>query len=189
MRPSSKAKLLEAAVEVVSRDGIAGMTLEAVAKQAGLTKAGVLYHFASKDALLQGVQRRVVDRMEQKLRDALGQPLEASTPQQRARAYAAVITSVPVRSAELAFVLQSIAYPGLIAQWDELMSEWAPHPSSPSSSAIDMFLARIAADGLWLFDSTSSVSLSAPVHAEVARRIKLLIAGGEDEGETGKVPQ
>ena len=34
------------------RDGVSAMTLEAVAREAGLSKGGLLYHFASKDELI-----------------------------------------------------------------------------------------------------------------------------------------
>ncbi|MDO8275460.1 MAG: TetR/AcrR family transcriptional regulator, partial [Serpentinimonas sp.] len=40
--------LLEATNTVILRDGIAHLTLEAVAKEAGVSKGGLLYHFPSK---------------------------------------------------------------------------------------------------------------------------------------------
>ncbi len=54
-RPSCKASILEAAERVVVRDGAAHLTLDAVAEEAGLSKGGVLYHFPSKSALLEGM--------------------------------------------------------------------------------------------------------------------------------------
>lgn len=177
MRPSSKAKLLDAAVRVAARDGIAGMTLEAVAAEAGLTKAGLLYHFPSKDAMLRAVQQHLVGEMEKQLLAALGRPREEATPERRVRAYVDVITSMSLRKAELAFVLESIAHPDLISEWDRLMSEWAPQPASTDEAMLDLFLARLAADGLWLFDSTCTTQLSTAVHQAVSRRIEALVAG------------
>jgi AcrR family transcriptional regulator len=51
-RERSRDEIVEAAQRVLVREGIAGTTLEAVAKEVGLTKAAIYYYFSSKDALL-----------------------------------------------------------------------------------------------------------------------------------------
>ncbi len=54
-RPETEAKrraILEAAVEVFGQKGSAKGTLEEVAEKAGMTRAGVLHHFGSKQRLL-----------------------------------------------------------------------------------------------------------------------------------------
>lgn len=56
MRSNNKrAQILEAALRVVDARGSNHLTIDAVAAEAGLSKGGVLYHFASKQALLQGM--------------------------------------------------------------------------------------------------------------------------------------
>jgi AcrR family transcriptional regulator len=50
--PSSREKILDAAVQVAIRDGILAMTLDAVAKEARVSKGGLIYHFKSKDDLI-----------------------------------------------------------------------------------------------------------------------------------------
>ncbi len=49
---SSRERLLASAVQVAIREGISAMTLEAVAREAGVSKGGLLYHFSSKDELI-----------------------------------------------------------------------------------------------------------------------------------------
>jgi AcrR family transcriptional regulator len=49
---SSRDRMLAAAVQVAIRDGVLAMTLEAVAKEARVSKGGLLHHFASKDDLI-----------------------------------------------------------------------------------------------------------------------------------------
>ncbi len=44
--------LLTAAKRVVARDGVARLTLDTVAQEAGVSKGGVLYHFPTKNALV-----------------------------------------------------------------------------------------------------------------------------------------
>src|SRR3712207_9422759 len=43
---------LEAAERVVARDGVARLSLDAVAGNADVSKGGLLYHFPNKDALI-----------------------------------------------------------------------------------------------------------------------------------------
>ncbi len=56
-----KIQILDAAVAVVARDGIANLTLEAVAAQAGISKGGLLHHFPSKDRLIEAMVSRCAD--------------------------------------------------------------------------------------------------------------------------------
>lgn len=52
--------VLDAAQRVVARDGAAGLTLEAVAAEAGISKASVLYDCGTKQALMKAlIERRI----------------------------------------------------------------------------------------------------------------------------------
>lgn len=52
---SSREAILDAAANVIVNSGVLSLTIDAVAKAAGLSKGGVLYHFSSKEALLRGM--------------------------------------------------------------------------------------------------------------------------------------
>ena len=68
-------EILNAAEAVVVRDGAAHLTLDAVAEQAGISKASVIYDYKSKQALIQAViERRVANdkAVIQELTDRLG---------------------------------------------------------------------------------------------------------------------
>src|SRR5262249_11175367 len=51
-------KMLDAAEAVVVRQGIANLTLEAVAAEAGISKGGLLHHFPTKDRLVEALVTR-----------------------------------------------------------------------------------------------------------------------------------
>lgn len=51
-------EILKAAAEVIASSGFRGVPLEAFAAACGMTKAGMLHHFPSKDALLVAVLER-----------------------------------------------------------------------------------------------------------------------------------
>ena len=51
-RDRSREEILDAARKVLLRSGVAAMTLEAVASEAGISKTGLYYYFSSKDVLV-----------------------------------------------------------------------------------------------------------------------------------------
>ena len=57
--------ILDAAEVVVAEDGAPRLTLDAVARRAGLSKGGLLYNFATKDALLEAMIARLCRRFEE----------------------------------------------------------------------------------------------------------------------------
>lgn len=59
--PDARTRVLDAAEAIVQTRGVPAMTLEAVARDAGVSKGGLLYHFASKEALLAGMLGRLAE--------------------------------------------------------------------------------------------------------------------------------
>lgn len=54
-------ELLDAAEAVIVRDGIASLTLDAVAAEAKVSKGGLLHHFPNKDRLVESLVRRTAN--------------------------------------------------------------------------------------------------------------------------------
>ncbi|QUS36402.1 TetR/AcrR family transcriptional regulator [Falsirhodobacter algicola] len=61
---------MEAIETVVREQGVAGLSIEAVARAAGISKSSVVYDFASKDALLAAFVRQRLERKRAELDDA-----------------------------------------------------------------------------------------------------------------------
>ncbi|MBU8542616.1 MULTISPECIES: TetR/AcrR family transcriptional regulator [Roseomonadaceae] len=59
----SRTRILDAAEAIVQARGVPALTLEAAARDAGISKGGLLYHFASKEALLTGLLGRLAEAM------------------------------------------------------------------------------------------------------------------------------
>lgn len=55
---AARTRILDAAERIVVSKGVGGLTLEAAAREAGVSKGGLLYHFASKEALVSGMLER-----------------------------------------------------------------------------------------------------------------------------------
>ncbi|WP_051212983.1 TetR/AcrR family transcriptional regulator [Rubritepida flocculans] len=60
----ARTRILDAAERIVQARGVPALTLEAAAREAGVSKGGLLYHFASKEALLAGLLNRLADHVE-----------------------------------------------------------------------------------------------------------------------------
>ncbi|GAA1123326.1 TetR/AcrR family transcriptional regulator [Kribbella jejuensis] len=69
-RDRRRAQLLQAAATAFARQGFAATGLEDVAREAGVTRAIIYRHFASKTELYQGV----LDDTQERLRERLGSP-------------------------------------------------------------------------------------------------------------------
>ena len=75
-RPSLRETILDAAETIVLAAGAAHLTLDSVAERAGVSKGGLLYHFHTKEALLQAM----VDRQMQRIELARAHALEQLPP-------------------------------------------------------------------------------------------------------------
>jgi AcrR family transcriptional regulator len=62
--------LLDAALEVLTEEGLAGLTLRAVARRAGVSEAAPYHHFASKAALVEALVVETLQQLAQALLEA-----------------------------------------------------------------------------------------------------------------------
>ncbi len=70
-KTNARDTLLDAAESIVLEQGVTRLTLDAVAGKAKVSKGGLLYHFASKEALVQAMIARIIKIAEQNFADAL----------------------------------------------------------------------------------------------------------------------
>ena len=69
-RNSHREDLIDAAEAIVTELGVGELTLERVAARAGVTKGGLIYHYKTRDALLQALVERLVGKIEARSRTA-----------------------------------------------------------------------------------------------------------------------
>lgn len=55
----TRSRVLDAAEQIIQERGVPALTLDAAAREAGVSKGGLLYHFASKEALVEGLMQRL----------------------------------------------------------------------------------------------------------------------------------
>lgn len=177
MRPSNREKILDAATAVVSRDGIAAVTFEAVAEESGISRGGLLYHFRTKEELLLALHEYLAKRWDERLSDALGMPYDDATPDQRLAAYVHVGANMDSRSV-MPFMIDATRQSELQQPWSEVLQRWLPDltDASPDDErSLMRLLAIFAADGLWVSDSIAGPQLGPELRAAVAAKIGQLL--------------
>ena len=63
-RPDARTRVLDAAEAIIRARGVPALTLDGAAREAGVSKGGLLHHFASKEALLVALMRRLAEGIE-----------------------------------------------------------------------------------------------------------------------------
>lgn len=76
----SMRKLMKAAAEVLGQHGVEGTTIPRIAQHAGLTPGAVYRRFPDKDALLEAVIIRILERQDERLRIALTPEMASQIP-------------------------------------------------------------------------------------------------------------
>ena len=151
-----RAQLLTAAAEEAVAKGLGAVTLEAVAKRAGVSKGGLLHHFPNRQVLMEGMYQSVLDRFGAKI-----ESLMADDPDPAGRFSRAYLLATTVEAdddldnrimavASLAMSVES-TLAGLWRDWlDEKLKQ-----SGEDIQSVTGHLVRLATDGLWLEDCQS----------------------------------
>lgn len=179
MRPSNREVILQAAARVVERSGVTAVTLESVAAEAGLTKGGLMYHFKTREALLAAIHTHLAAEWERTMSAQLEGPAGDADAVDRLAAYARASAQAATR-AELLFMLEA-ERGGNTEVWNDVMRRWAPSPTEAvERGELDQVIARLAADGLWLYDAISgSDALGEDTRKRIADRLAEMIRGSE----------
>jgi AcrR family transcriptional regulator len=168
-RPSRREELLDAALAVIRRDGAQKLTLDAVAAEAGVSKGGVLYHFASKRALIEGVLDRWLDHREARL----------DGPDFAAAYVRACDLDAPTASSEFGLLAALVEDPDVLEVARERQSEWMERMLDGGLEREDAWLVRLAADGLWYSDL---LGIAPPEGDDRRRLIARLVALASGDG-------
>ena len=184
MRPSHRPAILDAALRVLERDGGGDLSYDAVAREAELTKAGVMYHFATREDLVRAVVGHVAARWDAAMREVVGGDPAGATPAERVRAYVQVaVTSDPSR-ADVAVFADALYRPQHAAPWREAFEPWFDLAGcTDAEERARLTSARLAADGLWLARATDLFSPGRPGetdHDAVAARLLALTVPDPD---------
>ncbi|WP_374311874.1 TetR/AcrR family transcriptional regulator [Dongia sp.] len=187
---STREQIIDAALSVVRTQGVSALTLDEAARVAGISKGGVLYHFKSKEALIQGMVARLSSQCEN-LQQAHYDQLPPG-PNRWARALVATSfdPAAPTMDPAGCALLAAIATnPSLLEPLEGTIDTAFRRLTEDSRDPSMALLVALAMDGLWLHRLVGS-----PVMDETRRlaiREKALeLLGETTSAETpAKIPQ
>ena len=146
---------------VIRRAGSLNLTLDAVAREAGVSKGGLLYHFPNKEALVAGLIAQELDAGERLLGElyeqqaALPRQGDSAQPQSGrwARAYAQLtLRNDPSQEVSAGLVAAVALNPELLEPVRERYLQWQHAAEADGLEPGLGTLLRLAMDGLWLAD-------------------------------------
>jgi AcrR family transcriptional regulator len=141
--------LLDAAAGVIRDEGPGALTLDAVAARAGVSKGGLLYHFKTKDALVDALVDDWLGAFERHVEDRAGACGWAGA---YAEACAAGWESGDERATDVALLAAAAGAPGRLDGVRRRYASWQRRIAADGPDAVDATVVRLAAEGLWLAD-------------------------------------
>src|SRR5699024_7741853 len=178
-RPSAREAMLDAAEAHLGADGT--LTLDSAARAAGVSKPGLMYHFATKEALLNAILDRMIFRYEAGLLASVGGvPDFAQVPLgNRHLAYLQWSCQAPLSPADLVIFADPHLRVSLTARWQQQLDSWLPIAGDLPRDRQDRLLAvRLMGDGVWFNRASGMLE----VDSSRAAALRLL-AEGILEGE------
>lgn len=169
---ATRRALLHAAADLVRRDGVARLTLDAVAHAADVSKGGLLYHFPSKDALIAGLIAALLTRFESDLANARSDNDAGAWT--RSYVHASQIEDPALNELSAALIAAMATNPSLL---DPLRTQFARWQQQAQHDGIDPAVAtivRLAIDGLWFADLFGLAVPEAPLRARVVATLLAL---------------
>lgn len=154
------------------------VTLESAAREAGLTKPGLMYHFPTKQALMLGLVDHVIDHWQQRLAEEIGQPPEEVTAAKRIHAYLNCVLSDDLDRTDVVMCTDARYSELMTARWVERMQPWLGVPEDLDPGVQGKLLtARLVADGAWYSTAFCTFPLDNAAAASIRTTAATLLEG------------
>jgi AcrR family transcriptional regulator len=176
--------IISAAASVVLKQGASRMTLEAVAKEAGVSKGGLLYHFPSKNALIEGM----IEHMVQGLTERIGKAYEQDDFGTNQGRWLRALTRANFQSEDLELSAGLTA--AVLLQPDLLEANRRAYESRQAlieQDGVDIVWAniiRLVGDGIWFAELLGFAPPKEPLKTQIMERLLSLTTGDLDLEQT-----
>ncbi|MEI6778236.1 MAG: TetR family transcriptional regulator [Chloroflexales bacterium] len=173
--------ILAGACRVVRAEGGAGLTLEAAAREAGVSKGGLLYHFPNKEALIAGMMSQICADFDAAIEQELADD-PAPGPGRWVRAYVRLSCNIEAQPLDVLYSALVAAIGTNINLLEPLRAAFDRWQRRAVDDGLDPALAtmvRLTADGLWFADLMGFAPPDAGLRAQVCARL-ISLADNDD---------
>ncbi|WP_339315173.1 TetR/AcrR family transcriptional regulator [Paenibacillus sp. FSL R10-2734] len=150
MNSNSKRKtILIAASMIVKNNGVEKLTLEAVAKEAGVSKGGLLHHFPNKEALIKGMVEQLTNDFFTNVQEKVtSTSIEAG---KWSRAFTEALDEDIKEGKEIGTALTAALFtnPDILSKFQNQYAVWQKNIENDGIDPVRSTIVRLAADGLW----------------------------------------
>ena len=187
MTISTIERICQAAIRTASRDGLLAMTIDNVAKEAGVSKGGVMYHFPSKELLMTATLNFYSEQIELMLMRRI-----ANDPQPRMRWARAMLELMfpdpkPTECSTdvheglepdvkpqfmLAVLAAAVNNPGLIEPLRQLGKRMRDRLLSDPEDGLEQLMIWLAVDGLFLWQFVGMIDHDDPLYQQIGRALR-----------------
>lgn len=176
VRENNRSHLLEAAEAIVIEDGAARLTLDAVARRAGVSKGGVLYHFPNKDALLAALVERMTESFEALVSGAASTSDDSDTG--RLQAYVHACDAADQRLGQISCALLPALFENraLLAPMREFYRKHYQRLKRLPIGFEQGAIVTLALDGMWMMEMLGVSQLTPAQEKRIKRMLSAMAA-------------
>jgi len=168
----TKDLILKSAMDIIQNDGIGSLTLEKISKRAKISKGGLLYHFPTKESILNEIFANMLAKFEEKLNTSMqvDHSNEWSVNYMKSTFEDLLDTQYQASGLILALATQ----PALMELLRDKYKEWDKQMNKISSNSDILKILRYAADGIWFCEVLGLSKLSKKEKSKLLEQAKIL---------------
>lgn len=175
-KPSTRDAILDAAERVVESGGARRLTIDAVVKESGFSKGGVLYYFSSKQALVEGMIMRMIDMINGEFDHATQEAEAKGEPVLPAIVRVGMEHSRKSPRVSMAILAAVAEHPELIDPVRQAVHEVRARVLKETKDPTLVLITLLAGDGLHFSDILGLDFLTPEERAAVTERIMTMVS-------------
>lgn len=155
----TKERILDAAADIVAAQGATHLTFDALVKRTGISKGGILYHYASKKDLLAGMVAPMMKGFDARCKD-IARSEKNGLVDVKAYIRASFEEDEGERPSSSAILAAAANDPELLAIVRDHYNKTFEQMRGHGADAMRAMMLIAAVDGIWLLDAFRLCSLS-----------------------------
>jgi AcrR family transcriptional regulator len=171
--------ILKAASLIVREEGVEKLTLEAVAKKAGISKGGLLYHFPTKEELILGMVEQLSSTFVAEFNERAEHDIHSKGRWTRAYISTSLSGNKDVNDLYTALSAAQFTNPQMLKL---LQDDYANIQNKIENDELDPVrstMVRLVIDGLWFADMFGLASPNEEMRQKIIEELKMYVKENE----------
>jgi AcrR family transcriptional regulator len=169
---NKKDEILQAASRIIHEQNLSCMTLDAIAKEAKVSKGGLLYHFPNKDSVVRGLIDKGIQSYYKTLESLIEEDSIEEGKWSRAYLSGSFFEPKEIRELWVSGLLSSIAFnKGCLKPLDEGFAQWQSNFENDGINPVAATIIKLVSDGVWFLDLFGFAHLTEEMKKNVYERL------------------